>query len=331
MPTSTMVKQREMNARPALATISLVVPCYCESENIAAFMRQIDDVLKEEMLEIIFVNDGSTDDTLDHLVALSLQDTRITVIDLTRNFGKEAALTAGIDYATGDALVPIDVDLQDPPSVILDMIAKWREGYNIVNAVRIDRKTDTIGKRASANMFYRLFNRLAEVEMPSNVGDFRLLDRRVVDAIKSLPERNRFMKGLYNWVGYESAVVEYVRPARTAGKTSFNYWKLWNFALDGFIGFSTVPLRIWTYIGSAIAFLALIFGSLLVFETLVFGRDVPGYPSLMTAILFFGGVQLISLGVIGEYIARLFVEVKARPVYIVGGLYGKQSAPDPDV
>ncbi|WP_299870061.1 glycosyltransferase family 2 protein [uncultured Roseobacter sp.] len=322
--------EQQKARRPSNCLISLVVPCYCESENVANFIRQVNTDLEGEELEIIFVNDGSSDDTLERMIALSLEDNRIAIVDLSRNFGKEAALSAGIDFATGDVLIPLDVDLQDPPLVILEMIAKWREGYDVVNAVRCDRRSDTMAKRTTSHFFYRTFNKLADVELPPDVGDFRLLDRRVVEALKKMPERNRFMKGLFNWVGYSTTSVNYERPARIAGKTSFNYWKLWNFALDGVVGFSTLPLRIWTYVGSVVAFFALGYGLVIIVQTLLFGRSVPGYSSIMTAVLFFGGVHLISLGIIGEYIGRVFVEVKDRPVYVVKDVYGKKLESDND-
>lgn len=315
--------------RPADPLVSLVVPCYCESEALDVFMPALDAALSGVRLEVVFVNDGSHDDTLLKLIQLSERDDRVRVVNLSRNFGKEAAMTAGIEHARGDVVVPIDADLQDPPELIHQFIAKWREGYAVVYGVRVDRSSDTQTKRVTAGLFYQIFNRVSDLKIPENVGDFRLMDRAAVEALKKLPERNRFMKGLFSWVGFPATGVEYVRPERSAGTTKFNYWRLWNFALDGVVSFSSVPLRVWTYLGGAFACLALLYGGFLVLRTLVYGGDVPGYPSLMVAVLFFGGVQLISLGVIGEYIARLFLETKGRPIYVAEGCYagGKRDAP----
>lgn len=307
--------------RTADPLISLVVPCYSESEAIGAFVPAIDAALPGHRIEFIFVNDGSPDDTLDKLMALCRRDPRVIVVNLSRNFGKEIAMTAGIEQATGDVVVPMDADLQDPPEVIGRFLERWREGYDVVYGVRADRTSDQRSKRMSAGLFYSFFNGMAQTEIPHNVGDFRLMDRVVVDALLRLPERNRFMKGLFAWVGFPATGVEYIRPARIAGETKFNYWKLWNFALDGIVSFSTVPLRIWTYIGGGVAVLSLGYALYIVLRTLVFGRDVPGYASLMAALLFLGGVQLISLGVIGEYLSRLFVETKQRPLYLLQGVY----------
>lgn len=305
--------------------ISLVVPCYAESEVIDIVVPAIDAALPNRRLEIVFVNDGSPDDTLYKLLALSRRDPRVTVVNLSRNFGKEVALTAGIEHATGDVVVPMDADLQDPPEVIVEFLKRWREGYDVVYGIRTDRTSDNRSKRMSAGLFYSFFNRLAQTEIPPNVGDFRLMDRVVVDALKRLPERNRFMKGLFAWVGFPATGVEYVRPARSAGETKFSYWKLWNFALDGIVSFSTLPLRVWTYVGGCVAMLSLAYAFYIIVHTIIFGRDLPGYASLMAALLFLGGIQLISLGVIGEYLSRLFVETKQRPLYLLQGVYKEGS------
>lgn len=230
-------------------------------------------------------------------------------------------MTAGIDHAAGDVVVPMDADLQDPPEVLPKLLEQWRKGYDVVYGIRRDRSSDGRTKRVTAGMFYRLFNRLAHDEIPENVGDFRLMDRLVVDALRRLPERNRFMKGLFAWVGYPSIGVEYTRPERVAGETKFSYWKLWNFALDGLVSFSSLPLRVWTYAGMTVALGAVVFAVVIVLRTLVFGRDVPGYASIMTVLLLLGGIQLISLGVIGEYLSRLFIESKQRPLYLLQGVY----------
>jgi glycosyltransferase involved in cell wall biosynthesis len=300
-------------------TISIICPCYNEEQVVSLFMERITTVLQqtEYDYEVILINDGSKDNTLSVIKQLQQQDAHIRVVNLSRNFGKEAALTAGIDLARGEVLIPIDADLQDPPELIHDFLEKWREGYDVVVAKRADRSTDSWAKKFSAEMFYKFHNAVAQVDIPENVGDFRLINRRVVNAIQLLPENQRFMKGIFSWVGFKTAVVEYKREAREAGETSFNGWKLWNFALDGITSFSTAPLRIWLYIGSFISALAFIYGSFTVVKTLIYGIDAPGYASTITIMLFLGGVQLIGIGVMGEYIGRLYMESKRRPTYII--------------
>jgi polyisoprenyl-phosphate glycosyltransferase len=280
-----------------------------------------------ETYEIVCVNDGSRDRTAEILDRANADDPRIKVVHLARNFGKELALTAGLDYATGDAIVPLDADLQDPPELIAEFLRLWREGFDVVFAVRDDRETDSWLKRTTATAFYAMLGRLSNVEIPQNAGDFRLMDRRVVDALKQLRERNRFMKGLFSWVGFRQTSITYKRPERAAGKTKFNYWKLWNFALDGITGYSTVPLRIAGYSGFLFAFIAMLYGSFLMLRTMVFGVDVPGYASLMVAVVFMGGVQLVVLGIMGEYLGRMYNEAKQRPLYIVDSVRGLE-APD---
>lgn len=274
-----------------------------------------------ETFEIICVDDGSLDATLVQLIARRQKDNRIQVVNLSRNFGKEAALTCGIDHARGDAVIPIDADLQDPPELIGEMVRLWRQGFDVVLAQRVDRGSDHILKRKTAEWFYRLHNAISEPAIPSNVGDFRLMDRRVVEALKQLPERRRFMKGLFAWVGFRQALIPYSREARHAGESKFSGWRLWNFALEGITSFSTAPLRIWTYLGTAIALTAFAFGTFVVGRTLLLGRDLPGYTSLITVVLFLGGVQLIGLGVLGEYLGRIYSESKGRPIYIVRDRY----------
>ena len=307
------------SSREGAILISIIVPVYNEQESIALFLEKTLEILLKtgEEFELLFVNDGSSDNTLSVLKQAAVEENSIRIIDLSRNFGKEAALTAGLDLASGDVVIPIDVDLQDPPELILDFVAKWREGYDVVNGVRVDRSTDTALKRNSSKGFYRLFNRLSQTTLPENVGDFRLMDRQVIEAIKRMPERNRFMKGIFAWVGFKTCEIPYVRPQRVAGATSWNYWKLWNFALDGMFGYSTAPLRIWTYAGFLLALLSILYGLFIIVKTIVFGIDVPGYASLISVILFLSGIQIISLGVIGEYIGRIFLEVKKRPVYLI--------------
>jgi glycosyltransferase involved in cell wall biosynthesis len=308
--------------------ISLVVPFYNESEAVEAFFGTIIPTLEAIKLirfEIVCVNDGSCDETLDKLVKTSARDARVRVIDLTRNFGKEAALTAGLDEALGDAVIPIDADLQDPPSLIPIMIEHWFRGAEVVAAKRTHRACDTFAKRMTAALYYRIHNAVSPVKLPENVGDFRLMDRVVVNALRSLPERHRFMKGLFAWVGYRTVVVEYEREPRSAGKSKFSGWRLWNFALEGITSFSTVPLRSWTYIGLFIALLAFFYGAVIVGRTLLFGNPVPGYASLISIMLFIGGIELVGIGVVGEYVGRIYHETKGRPVYLVRRRYQAKS------
>lgn len=300
--------------------ISIVVPFFNEGEVVATFYERITGVansIPDLEFEFVCVNDGSRDDTLDKLAQLVADDARVRVIDLSRNFGKEAALTAGLDEARGDAVIPMDADLQDPPELISTLISHWRQGYEVVLAKRVDRQSDTYLKRKTAELFYRLHNDISDTHIPENVGDFRLIDRAVVTALRVLPERRRFMKGLFAWVGFKTATVEYARAPRVGGKTKFSGWKLWNFALEGITSFSTAPLRVWTYLGTSFAVIGFLYAIYYILRTLIFGIDVPGYASLLTAILFLGGIQLIGIGVIGEYVGRIYIESKQRPIYIV--------------
>ena len=274
-----------------------------------------------ESYEIVFINDGSKDNTLNVLLNAKQNFKNIRIINFSRNFGKEAALTAGLDKARGEAAIPIDVDLQDPPELIKELVAKWREGYDVVLAKRADRTSDSFAKRVSADLFYKLNGKISNVDIPNNVGDFRLMSKRVVEALKQLPENQRFMKGLFAWVGFKTTVIEYVREKREAGQSSFNGWKLWNFALDGITSFSTLPLRIWLYIGALVSFLSFLYGSFIILKTLIFGVDLPGYASLAVIMLFLGGIQLIGIGILGEYIGRIYSESKRRPSYIIEGEY----------
>jgi glycosyltransferase involved in cell wall biosynthesis len=309
--------------------LSLVAPCFNEAAVIDSFYQRISsiaDMPESVRLEIIFINDGSDDDTLTKLITLSQRDARVKVLDLSRNFGKEAAMTAGLDATQGDVVAPIDVDLQDPPEILVDMLAKWQEGYEVVLAKRADRSSDSYLKRNSARWFYRVHNLLSDFRLPENVGDFRLMDRQVVESLRDLPERQRFMKGLFAWVGFRTATIEFQRDIRAAGETKFSFWKLWNFALEGITSFSTVPLRIWSYLGFSIALLAFIYALFIITRTLIFGVDLPGYASLLTVVLFLGGIQMIGIGVIGEYIGRTYSESKQRPLYIVRRRYEKNDA-----
>lgn len=310
--------------RKALKTVSIVVPFFNESEGIDVFYhtlcKHLSDFTQVEF-EVVCVDDGSSDNTLTLLLELARQDFRFVVIELTRNFGKEAALTAGIEAAIGDAVIPIDSDLQDPPSLIPVMIEEWRKGAEVVLAKRSDRLSDAPLKRGTAKFFYQLHNQFSSIKIPKDVGDFRLMDRVVVDALKKLPESHRFMKGLFAWVGFKSVTIEYVRRPRHKGSSKFSGWKLWNFALEGFTSFSTAPLKFWTYVGAFGAFCTFIFAIVTIVKTLVFGIDVPGYASLLVAILFFGSLQLMSVGILGEYIGRIYTETKNRPVYLIRKKY----------
>lgn len=318
-----IVDHRDQHA--AGTELSLVVPVKDEDAAIAAFVARVTPILDGLLLsadgapawEILFVDDGSTDATLACIAAAHARDGRVRAVSLSRNFGKEAALSAGLDHARGRAVVPIDVDLQDPPEVIGAMLAKWRGGYEVVYGVRRDRRTDSFPKRLTADLYYRAHNYLSDDKIPEHAGDFRLLDRKVVDVIRRMPERNRFMKGLFAWSGFRQAAVEYDRAPRTVGTTKFRGWKLWTLAVDGITSASTLPLRVWSYVGVVIAFLAFLYAVFLIVRTTLLGIDLPGYASLMVAILFFGGLQLISLGVLGEYVGRILVEAKARPIYVV--------------
>ena len=335
MPESTLPRPRltgaalerqlalQRSRRPANPLLSLVIPVFDEEDSIDLFIDTVVPMLERDRLryELVFVNDGSQDDTLSRLIARSATDRHIRIVNLSRNFGKEAALTAGIEHARGDVLIPMDIDLQDPPDLIGPFIERWREGYDIVYGVRTARRTDTTAKRMSAGWFYWAFNAMSPVRIPPNVGDFRLVDRRAAEVLRQLPERNRFMKGLFAWVGFNSIGVPYERPERAAGTTKFNYWRLWNFALDGVVSFSTAPLRAWFYVGLVIAAIAIFYAIFIVTRVLILGIDTPGYASLLIAVLLMGAIQLLSLGIIGEYLGRLFLEVKGRPIYIVEGVY----------
>jgi polyisoprenyl-phosphate glycosyltransferase len=310
-------------AVPTVPILSIIVPVKDEEDAIAPFIARVGAVLDglddpaAKAWEILFVDDGSSDATLAAIVAANQADPRIRAISFSRNFGKEPALTAGLDFAHGAAVIPIDVDLQDPPEVIGDMIKAWRAGHEVVYGVRRNRESDSLPKRLTADLYYRAHNRLSHDKIPEHAGDFRLLDRKVVDVIKAMPERNRFMKGLFAWSGFKQTAVEYDRVERSVGTTKFRYWKLWTLALDGITSASTAPLRIWSYIGVVVALLSFLYALYIIIITIITGVDAPGYASLMTAVLFFGGLQLISLGVLGEYVGRILVETKQRPIYII--------------
>lgn len=299
--------------------ISLVVPVFNEEDAIPIFYTAVREyeAFQEYDVEIVFINDGSKDATESIINALAVSDPLVVPLSFTRNFGKEPALFAGLDHASGDAITPIDVDLQDPIEAIPPMINKWREGADVILGKRADRSTDGRLKRKTAEWFYKLHNKISNPKIEENVGDFRLMSREVVENIKQLPERNLFMKGVLSWVGGKTDVVEYIRAERVAGSTKFNGWKLWNLALEGITSFSTFPLRMWTYIGLFVASLSFLYGAWMIIDTLAFGNPVRGYPSLLVSILFLGGVQLIGIGVLGEYIGRIYVETKQRPKYLL--------------
>jgi polyisoprenyl-phosphate glycosyltransferase len=285
----------------------------------------LDGIATNESWEILFIDDGSTDQTLAAIVAARMREPRVRALSLSRNFGKEAALSAGLDHARGRAVIPMDVDMQDPPEVLPEMVAKWLDGYEMVFGVRRCRATDSFAKRLTAGLYYRAHNMVSQDKIPENAGDFRLLDRKVVEVIRALPERNRFMKGLFAWAGFKQAAVEYDRVEREHGRSKFNYWKLWTLALDGITSASTVPLRIWSYVGAVVAMFALGYAGFIAVRTLAFGIKLPGYASIMVSVLFLGGVQLISLGVLGEYVGRILTEAKQRPLYVVREAIGLEA------
>ena len=308
--------------------LTIIVPVKDEEEAVAPFVERVSDVLKgipdlaRGQYEILFVDDGSDDATLEAIRQAHAGDRHVRAVSFSRNFGKEAALTAGLEHARGQAVVPMDVDLQDPPEVLPQMIEKWRGGFEIVYGVRSDRASDSLPKRLTADLYYRAHNWLSNDKIPEHAGDFRLLDRKVVDAILRMPERNRFMKGMFAWAGFRQTSVPYSRPARASGNSKFNYWKLWTFALDGITSSSTVPLRVWSYLGGLVALFALAYAIFIAVRTLAFGNDVPGYASLMVSVLFLGGLQLLSLGVLGEYVGRILTETKQRPLYVIRDTVG---------
>ena len=309
-------------------TLSIVVPFFNESDNIDLFLERTERVLRDLIYplggsyEFIFINDGSSDDSVEKLLQHRDRNPQIKIISLSRNFGKESAMCAGLHYATGAAVIPMDVDLQHPPEILPDLFNKWLEGYDVVYAIRRDRQADSWMKRLTATFFYQLFNQLSETKIPEDTGDFRLMDRRVILALSELPERTRFMKGLFTWVGFRQTGVAYDCRSRASGKTKWNNRRLWNFALDGITSFSIVPLRVWAYIGLTVSFLALTYALYLTIGTVVVGIDIPGYASLMVTMLFLGGLNLFTLGVLGEYLGRMFMEVKRRPLYLIRETYG---------
>lgn len=311
--------------------LSIIVPCYNESEVVEKFFSAMvgnNGILNNLGLncELVFINDGSKDNTLELLKAQkeiysNKSNLDIKIVNLSRNFGKEAAMSAGFSVASGEAIVPMDADLQHPASLIPKFVELWRQGYDVVLAKRVNRQDESALKRFCSSIFYKLNNKISEIEIPQNVGNFRLFTKKVLNAINSLPENQRFMKGIFAWVGFRSITIEYEEQERIAGSSKFNGWKLWNFALQGITGFGTLPLRIWTYIGFIVSFLAFIYASFLILRTLIMGIDLPGYASLVVIILFLGGLQLIGIGILGEYVGRIYMESKRRPPFIIDEIY----------
>ena len=314
-----MEQSHQFKKHGAGELLSIVVPAYNEVEVLPVFHQRLTAVLAQLPLaaEVVYVNDGSSDGTLKIMESLRAADPRVVILDLSRNFGKEIALSAGLDHALGDAVVVIDADLQDPPELILDLVKQWRSGYDNVYAKRTARDGETFFKKATASTFYRLIQRVSRVKIPEDTGDFRLLSRRAVDSLKQLREQHRFMKGLFAWIGYPGIAVPYRRDPRFAGETKWNYWHLWNFALEGITSFTIAPLKITTYLGLLTAAAAFTIAAIIIYRTLAYGDPVRGYPSLMVVMLFLGAVQLIGIGIIGEYLGRMFDETKQRPLYFV--------------
>lgn len=299
--------------------LSIVVPVYNEQDVLPEFHRRLSGVLDSLPIvaEIVYVNDGSRDLTLEQLRLLKGLDGRVTLVNLSRNFGKEIAMTAGLDHAMGEAVVIIDADLQDPPELIPRLLEEWKQGHDVVYARRSSRAGETSLKKSSAYLFYRLIQGVSRVSIPEDTGDFRLLSRRALDALKKVREQHRFMKGLFAWIGFSQKAVVYDRDKRFAGETKWNYWKLWNFAIEGITSFTIAPLRIATYLGLVIAIGSFLYAGFIVFRTIVYGNPVAGYPSIMVTILFLGAMQLITIGIMGEYVGRMFDETKNRPLYVL--------------
>jgi glycosyltransferase involved in cell wall biosynthesis len=302
-----------------MPSVDIIVPVYNEQDVLPLFVQRIKEVMQtcDVKWRVIFVDDGSSDDSLNQMKAIHETESHFGYLTLSRNFGKEYALTAGLDHASSDAVVVIDVDLQDPPELIPDMIAQWHQGYDVVYATRKARHGESMAKKATANWFYRIINSMSKIDIPKDTGDYRLMSRKAYTAVNKLRERNRFMKGLFAWVGFKQKQLYFEREPRAAGETKWNYSKLWRFALDGITSFSYLPLRFATWIGMFVAISSFIYGAIIIGKTLILGSDVPGYPSLMVVILFLGGIQLTALGIIGEYLGRMFNESKQRPLYVI--------------
>ena len=305
--------------------LSIIVAVYNEEDSISSFLQRTESLRtrfsKKVDIEYIFVSDGSTDETVDLLLRCQAINPSIHVIELSRNFGKEAAITAGLHFSSGNVVVPIDVDGQDPPELIIEMLNKWLDGYDVVLAKRIDRGSDSFAKRFTAKLYYKIHNLVSEIPIPEDVGDFRLMDIKVVEALRDLSEHNRFMKGLFSWVGFRTISVDYVREPRRNGESKFHGWKLWNFALNGITSFGYAPLKVWMYIGVLISFGSFIFAIMILIRVLATGVDVPGYASVIVALTFLGGLQLMGIGLIGEYLGRTYIESKRRPPYVIRRTY----------
>ena len=317
------------------ATLGIVIAAYNEADALPAMHARLSRVLDAMSLpaQVVYVDDGSRDATWQVLGAIAAGDPRVRLLRLSRNFGKELALTAGLDHVDADAVVVLDADGQDPPELLPEFVARWREGHDVVYGTRASRDGESWLKRATASAFYRTINRVSNTGIPADTGDFRLMSRRVVESLRGLRERQRFMKGLFAWVGFPNTAIAYRREARIAGRSKFNYWRLWNFALEGITGFSTAPLRVATYVGLGTALLAFGYGMWIIAKTLAWGDPVQGWPTMMAVVLFLGGVQLMALGVIGEYLGRLYLEAKQRPLYLVQerrepGLRPEAAGPD---
>lgn len=315
---------------PALAAtpvLSVVIPVYNEAAGLHAMHQRLALVLDQLgcSTEVVYIDDGSRDDSATLLRQIAAQDPRVLVLGLSRNFGKETAVSAGLDYAHGDAVVVLDADLQDPPELIGEMMTHWRAGIDCVLMRRSSREGETWLKKKTSTVFYRVLRRIGDVDIPHDVGDFRLMSRRAVDALRRCNERTRYMKGLFAWVGFPTVTLTYQRDARYAGDSKWNYWRLWNLALEGITSFSTAPLKLASYVGLIVALSAFFYALWVLVKTLLYGDPVPGYPSLMVVVMFLGGTQLMALGIIGEYLARVFVEVKQRPLYLVADVHSQGS------
>ena len=318
-----LYRRRKILTMKPTELLSIIIPFHNEQEVIHQCQQRISAAVKaiDMQAEMLYVNDGSKDKTLAILIELMQQDERIKIIDLSRNFGKEIAMTAGFDEAKGDAVVVIDADLQDPPELIVEMVKAWREGFDVVYAKRTERKGESFFKKFTAHLFYKLINKISDHEIPENVGDFRLMSRQAVDALNQIRERKRFMKGLFSWIGFPQTAIEYSRDPRLAGETNWNYRKLTKFAIEGISSFTQEPLRLATYAGFITALGAFGLGLFYIFKTLLFGEAIQGFPTLITVILFFSGVQLLSIGILGEYIGHMFIESKQRPLYFIKKTY----------
>lgn len=315
-------------------TLTVVVPAYNESEGLRTFHQRLTavfDGMGDLDCSVLYVDDGSRDETWDIMCDLRAKDARVATLKLSRNFGKELALTAGLDHATSDAVVVIDADLQDPPELIPQFVAEWRDGYDVIYGTRASRAGETAFKKWTSATFYKVIGSLSQTPIPHDTGDFRLLSRRALDALKGVRERQRFMKGLFTWVGFRQKSVIYARDPRFAGESKWNYWKLWNFAIDGITSFTSSPLKLATYVGLITALLSFVFAIWVTIKALFWGDPVQGYPSLMVVVLFLGGMQLMALGVIGEYLGRLYVEAKQRPLYLIDTFEPAVAMPEPVV